>query len=120
MAPGLSSSSYDEFHSSLTSIALSATRSAAVLPGDRDLSYARSLDPDFSHNVDQTSQRILGLANQLLSFVDKKGKGKQNLRETDIVDGFASSVIDSMDILLEGTVRRQTQAYCAIHLPQTY
>ncbi|THU91472.1 hypothetical protein K435DRAFT_780706 [Dendrothele bispora CBS 962.96] len=104
---GLSSSSFDEFNAQLQALALKATRNSMLLPPD--VSFHRSMDGEFSKDLDGFSTRVLSVANKILGLVggsDSNGKGKAKARledEEDIIDNFHSLVVDSMDQLLERT-----------------
>jgi exosome complex exonuclease RRP6 len=104
---GPSSSSFDELNTQLQSSALKATRNSMLLPSD--LAFHRSMDAEFSNDLDEVSMRILGVANRLLGLVggsESNGKGKAKAKlenEEDIVDNFHSLVVDTMDQLLEKT-----------------
>ncbi|ESK95601.1 exosome complex exonuclease rrp6 [Moniliophthora roreri MCA 2997] len=99
------SSSFDEFNSQLQGMALKATRNSMLLPVD--IPYHRSMDSEFSKELDNFSARVISLANKLLTLagtVDASGKGKGKLQnEDDVVDNFHALVVDSMDQMLERT-----------------
>ncbi|KAK7464754.1 exosome nuclease subunit [Stygiomarasmius scandens] len=104
---GLSSSSFDEFYSQLQTTALKATRNSMLLPSD--VAFHRSMDGEFSRDLDGFSMRVLDVANRMLGLVggsESNGKGKARAKlesEEDVVDNFHSLVVDSMDQLLEKT-----------------
>jgi exosome complex exonuclease RRP6 len=108
----LSSTSFPAFNSSVQAAALSATRSAAGLP--TDISFHRSIDPELAEDLDAFSSQVLSLTNNLLALVatadpsqSSRRQGKAKLQsQDDVVDDFHSLVVDSMDQLLERTVRR--------------
>lgn len=67
------------------------------------------MDSAFAKDADELTGRVLGLTNRLLALAgglndDIKGKGRLRNQE-DVVDDFHSVVVDSMDQLLERTVR---------------
>ncbi|KAF9068629.1 ribonuclease H-like domain-containing protein [Rhodocollybia butyracea] len=98
-------SSFDEFSSQLQSSALKATRNSMLLPSD--LHFHRTMDPEFSKDLDLFSSRILSVANKLLTLVgtaesSSKSKGKLE-SEDDVVDNFHSVVVDVMDRMMEKT-----------------
>ncbi|KAH7923828.1 hypothetical protein BV22DRAFT_557849 [Leucogyrophana mollusca] len=106
---GIPSSSFDEYNSTLQGTALKATRHAVSLP--TDLAFHRSMDSDLAQELDAFSSRVLSLTNSLLALVstsetaqNARGKGRAKLEsQDDVVDGFHSLVVDSMDQLLERT-----------------
>ncbi|KAL0578562.1 exosome nuclease subunit [Marasmius crinis-equi] len=101
----VNSGSFDEFNTQLQGSALKTTRNSMLLPAD--ISYHRSMDSEFSREIDLFSSRVLSLTNKLLTLAGTAhptGKGKGRLEdEDDIVDNFHSFVVDSMDQLLERT-----------------
>lgn len=76
------------------------------------MSYQRTMDRQFSKDLDACSERVLGLAGRLLEFAKgkegagkkEKGKGRETLREEDVLDGYHNVVIDVMDQLFESVV----------------
>ena len=121
----LSTSGFNEYNNQLQSAALKATRNAASLPPD--LNFYRSLDRGLTKESDAASARVLALANKLLGLVatadDSSGrssKGKARLRDDeDVTDGFRSSVVDAMDLLLERAVSQHpiefARGYTYVH-----
>lgn len=108
----LSSSSFDQFNSSLQGAALKATRHALSLPAD--LPFYRSVDSELSKDLDTFSARVLSVTNSLLNLVattetsqgGRRRNGNQTLENRDdVLDSFHSLVVDSMDLLLERAVR---------------
>lgn len=104
----LSSTGFDAYNAKLQASALAATRKSAGIPGD--VGFHRSMDQDLASDLDAFSDRVLAMTNQLLNLVSTvdyiQGKGKAKLEsEDDVVDQFHSLVVDSMDQLLERTVR---------------
>ncbi|KIK69880.1 hypothetical protein GYMLUDRAFT_150634 [Collybiopsis luxurians FD-317 M1] len=101
----ITSAAFDDFNSQLQSAALKATRNSMLLPSD--VNFHRTMDPEFSKDLDAFSSRILFVANKLLSLadtVDPSGKGKGKLQtEDDVVDNFHAVVVDSMDQMMEKT-----------------
>lgn len=106
----ITSGNFDGFNSQLQLKALKATRSALALPAD--VAFHRSMDSNFSKDLDAFSSGVLSLTNKLLALVSTadpaqsaRAKGKAKLEnQDDIVDNFHSIVVDSMDQLLERTV----------------
>ena len=111
-ATPMASGSFDPHITRLQAAALGATRKAAVLPAD--IAFHRSMDPEFAQGLDAFSERVLAMTNKLLNLVSNvdqtqtsRGKGKAKLEnQDDVVDNFHSLVVDSMDQLLEKTVRQ--------------
>ena len=106
----ITSSTFDEYNARLQTAALNATRKGAMLPSD--VAFHRSMDPEVGKTLDALSDRILKLGNRLLGLAatadqtSPKGKGRATLSsEDDVVDRFHAVVVDSMDQLLERTVR---------------
>lgn len=99
MSSLLESDNFDEYTSELQSAALKATRNVLALPSD--IGFHRSMDTDFSKDLDIFSSRVLSLTNRLLALVD--GKGKLSSQD-DVLDSFHSLVVDSIDQVLERTV----------------
>lgn len=105
------SANFDTFNSNIQTCALKTTRNALSLPAD--VAFHRSMDPAFSKELDVLSSRVLSLTSKLLSLAasadatqSARGKGKGKLEnQDDVVDNFHSLVVDSMDQLLERTVR---------------
>lgn len=102
----LTKETFDQFYTRLQASAVKATRNAALLPTDVD--FYRSMDANFSREIDALSSRVLTLTNRILSLVetaDPGGKGKQKAEsQDDVVDNFHSLFVDPMDQLLERTV----------------
>ncbi|KAJ7579253.1 hypothetical protein C8J56DRAFT_1006792 [Mycena floridula] len=96
---------FNDYNSKIQAAALKATRNAVLLPSD--VAFHRSMDPEFSKDLDNFSTQVLGLANRLLSLAsgaDPNGKGKGKLEDQDdVLDNFHSLVVDSIDQLLEKT-----------------
>ena len=108
----MASASFDAHITRLQAAALGATRKSAVLP--TDIAFHRSMDPEFARGLDAFSDRVLAMTNKLLNLVStvdqtqtSRGKGKAKLEnQDDVVDNFHSLIVDSVDQLLEKTVRR--------------
>lgn len=107
--PELTQELFNTYNTELQCAALKATRNAVFLPAD--LAFYRSLDRGIAKDLDASSSRVLSLANRLIDLVStadsakSKSKGKARLEHDDIADNFRSSVVDSMDQLLERAVR---------------
>lgn len=107
--PELTQELFNTYNTELQGAALKATRNAVFLPAD--LAFYRSLDRGIAKDLDASSSRVLSLANRLIDLVStadnakSKSKGKARLEHDDIADNFRSSVVDSMDQLLERAVR---------------
>ena len=107
----MASASFDPYITRLQAAALGATRKSAGLPAD--IVFHRSMDPEFAQSLDAFSDRVLAITNRFLNLVSTvdqtqigRGKGKAKLESRDdVVDNFHSLVVDSMDQLLERTVR---------------
>jgi exosome complex exonuclease RRP6 len=107
----LASSAFDAYNQKLQTAGLNATRKAAGLP--TDVTFHRSMDQEFAEGLDAFSERVLAVTNRLLALVStvdqtqaSRGKGKVKLEgQDDAVDHFHNLVVDSMDQLLEKTVR---------------
>ncbi|KAM6493825.1 hypothetical protein JOM56_010186 [Amanita muscaria] len=107
----LSSETFDEYAQKIQKAALETTRYAAYMPAD--VNFHRSMDADFSKDLDALSGRLLSLTNKLMSFASgadptsastKNYKGKAKLQtQEDVMDSFHSVVVDCMDQLLERT-----------------
>ncbi|KAJ3823275.1 ribonuclease H-like domain-containing protein [Lentinula raphanica] len=98
-------SKFDEMNSSIQTSALKATRNSMLLPSD--INFHRTMDSDFSRELDAFSSRILSVANQVLNLigtVDQTSKDKGRLEnEDDVVDNFQSTVVDAVDKMMERT-----------------
>jgi exosome complex exonuclease RRP6 len=79
-----------------------------------DLAFHRSMDSSFAHDLDAFSARVLKMANELLVLagtIDAAKSSSDEGRDTalrgedDVIDRFHSTVVDSMDRLLERAVR---------------
>jgi len=77
------------------------------------------MDLDLAGQLDAFSERVLNMTNKLLSLVStvdatrgrkEKGKGKLEAQD-DVIDNFHSLVVDSVDQLLEKTVRTHFSHY---------
>ena len=107
---GIASSSFNDYNTQLQGAALKATRAAVSLPAD--LTFHRTIHPDFAKELDECSARVLSLTNKLLSLsstisasASARGKGKARLEsQDDVVDNFRSLVVDAMDQVLERAV----------------
>jgi len=106
-------SPFDELNAKLQASALKATRNAALLPAD--VGFHRSMDSDFSQDLDALSSRALKLTNRLLDLIatsDPKGKGKARLQDVeDLTDNFQSLIVEPLDLMLENTVRFSHTSY---------
>jgi exosome complex exonuclease RRP6 len=118
----LSSASFSDFNSKVQAAALSATQSAAGLPAD--ISFHRSIDPELAEDLDDFSAHVLSLTNNLLALVSTGDSSKSNRRkgkaklqnQDDVVDDFHSLIVDSVDQLLERTVRVFSHFQCIFHI----
>lgn len=103
----LASTSFDAYNTRLQASALAVTRKSAGLPPD--INFHRSMDPELAQELESFSQRVLNVTNKLLGIVStqgRRGKGKAKLEnQDDVVDNFHALVVESMDQLLERTVR---------------
>jgi exosome complex exonuclease RRP6 len=105
----LSPASFDALNTKLQAVALKTTKYAAVLPAD--IGFHRSMDPTVVKELDQISSRVLKLQNRILGLTstvntDTKGKAKAQLHDQDdLLDNFQSTIVDSVDQLLERAVR---------------
>ncbi|KAE9407816.1 hypothetical protein BT96DRAFT_954400 [Gymnopus androsaceus JB14] len=103
----VTSATFDELNSQFQSTALKATRNSMLLPSD--INFHRTMDAEFSKDLDVFSSRVLSVANKLLNLASTadpsaKGKGKGKLEsEDDVVDNFHSVVVDLMDQMMEKT-----------------
>lgn len=110
MAEGNSiSSNFDEYYQKLQTAGVTATRKAAGLPPD--VAFHRSMDREFAQGLDTFSERVVAMTNRLLTLVstvdqtsNRKGKAKLE-NQDDVMDNFHAIVVDSVDQLLEKTVR---------------
>lgn len=97
----------DEIDSQIQASALKAARNSMLLPSD--IQFHRTMDAEFSKDLDIFSSRILSIANQVLALMgtaDISTKGQSKLEtEDDVVDNFHSIVVDTMDRMMEKTVR---------------
>lgn len=106
---------FEDYNSQLQASVLKATRNAAYLP--HDLNFYRSMDKGLAKEVDTCSSRVLTLANRLLDLAStgdssaSKAKERAVLAYDDITDNFRSSVVDSMDKLLE----RAVSGFCLVY-----
>ncbi|KAJ3805248.1 hypothetical protein F5876DRAFT_91581 [Lentinula aff. lateritia] len=95
----------NEIDSQIQASALRATRNSTLLPSD--IHFHRTMDAEFSKDLDIFSSRILSVANQVLALMgtaDISTKGQSKLEtEDDVVDNFHSIVVDTMDRLMEKT-----------------
>lgn len=106
----LSSASFDSYQSKLQLAALTAAKRAFILP--QDLQFHRTLDKSFSAEIDGVSARVFSLTDKLLRHVQglsTKGKNKAILRtEDDLVEGYHTFVIDTIDQLYENAASPRT------------
>ncbi|KAJ4497032.1 ribonuclease H-like domain-containing protein [Lentinula lateritia] len=95
----------DEIDSQIQASALKAARNSMLLPSD--IQFHRTMDAEFSKDLDIFSSRILSIANQVLALMgtaDISTKGQSKLEtEDDVVDNFHSIVVDTMDRMMEKT-----------------
>ncbi|KAJ3862649.1 hypothetical protein EV359DRAFT_74071 [Lentinula novae-zelandiae] len=95
----------DEIDSQIQASALKAARNSMLLPSD--IQFHRTMDAEFSEDLDIFSSRILSIANQVLALMetaDISTKGQSKLEtEDDVVDNFHSIVVDTMDRMMEKT-----------------
>ncbi|KAF6747898.1 hypothetical protein DFP72DRAFT_918103 [Ephemerocybe angulata] len=93
---------FPTFHTDLQTAALKATRASAGLPADLD--FYKSVDEGFKTGVDRLEGRVLALIGRCLSLANGKGKGKEvRVEGDDLVDDFHTTVVDTVDVLLEKT-----------------
>lgn len=116
------------------------TTSANALPGSRsDINFHRTMDRKFANDLDEASERVLRMAEQLLAIVEvgqeefkgkAKGKGKdakpaartaaktrRKLEdEDDVVEGYKRGVLGVVDGLLEDAVSATCKACFALRL----
>lgn len=111
------------------------TTSANALPGSRsDINFHRTMDRGFANALDDASERVLRMAEKLLSMVELdqeemkgKGKAKESVKsakpaakaaskvrrkleeEEDVVDGYKRGVLSVVDGLLEDAVSQGRQ-----------
>jgi exosome complex exonuclease RRP6 len=125
-------SSFDAYLPIITSALDRLTTSANALPSTRsDINFNRTMYRQFANDLDEASDRVLRMAEQLLIMVEVgqeevngKGKGKESANkatklgpkatrktrrkledEDDVVDGYKRAVIGVVDGLLEDAVR---------------
>lgn len=104
----LTSVTFDELNSQLQSAALKATKNSMLLPSD--INFHRTMDAEFSKDLDAFSSRVLSVTNKLLTLAgtaDPSAKAKSRVKlesEDDVVDNFHSIVVDLMDQMMEKTV----------------
>ncbi|RXW17745.1 hypothetical protein EST38_g8111 [Candolleomyces aberdarensis] len=93
---------FSSFHTELQSAALRATRTSASLPPD--LAFYKTVDEDLKTSVDGLEARVLALIGRCLGLAGGKGKGREvRVDGEDVVDDFHSTIVDSVDVLLEKT-----------------
>ncbi|KAJ3794444.1 hypothetical protein GGU11DRAFT_689806 [Lentinula aff. detonsa] len=99
------SSRFNEMNSRIQTSALKATRNSMLLPSD--INFHRTMDTEFSRDLDAFSSRILSIANQVMALMgtaDQSTKPKGKLEnEDDVVDNFHSVVVDTVDRMMERT-----------------
>ncbi|KAJ3988399.1 ribonuclease H-like domain-containing protein [Lentinula detonsa] len=99
------SSRFNEMNSRIQTSALKATRNSMLLPSD--INFHRTMDTEFSRDLDAFSSRILSIANQVIALMgtaDQSTKTKGKLEnEDDVVDNFHSVVVDTVDRMMERT-----------------
>lgn len=101
---------FNDYSAGLQAVALKATKHSAGLPSD--VAFYKSIDRDLANNLDTCSDKALSLLNRLLNLASTadsaksaKGKSKARLEEQDdLVDRFESTIVESMDQLLERAV----------------
>lgn len=101
----INSNSFDEFNTNVQAAALKATKSAVQIPSD--VAWHRSMDSEFAKDLDEFSTRVLTLTNKLLTLAstgDPHGRSTRLESRDDVLDGFESLVVDSVDHLLERAV----------------
>ncbi|KZT31893.1 hypothetical protein SISSUDRAFT_1056155 [Sistotremastrum suecicum HHB10207 ss-3] len=101
---------FSDFQTRLQAAILAPTKKSMSLP--KDIQFHRTLESEFAKELDSCADRLLSLTNKLIRLADGgssakqsgKRKGKAKLEtEDDVVDGFRSRVVDSMENLLERT-----------------
>ncbi|TFK69512.1 hypothetical protein BDN72DRAFT_767808 [Pluteus cervinus] len=108
---GINQDTFDDYHSSLQSLALASVRNAVAFP--QDISFHRSMSSGFARDLEEVEKRVLRLTNKLLDLSasldtsregSRKEKEKARLQdEDDVTDSFHSAVVDVVDQLLERT-----------------
>ncbi|KAF5392913.1 hypothetical protein D9757_001048 [Collybiopsis confluens] len=105
--PAITSATFDEFSSKMQSSILKATRNSMLLPSD--IKFHRTMDAEFSEDLDALSARILSMTNRLLTLAGSVNSSVSNHTknelesEDDVVDNFQAVVVDTMDHMMEKT-----------------
>jgi len=102
----VSDQEHEQLSSKLQKVVVGPTKRAMALP--KDIQFFRTLDKDFSEDLDMCNSRLLSIMSNLLNFVDKatpKGKGKERLESLDdLLLGFNPFIVSRLDKMFENAV----------------
>ena len=102
----MDSQTYPEWQANLLKLLVSTTKAASAL-GGHDISFERSIDPDFDSSLTAVTDRLFGLSNRLLKF---SGAAGEDFEDEDDLESRWGEVVDVVDGLLERAVESRLKA----------
>lgn len=91
---------YPEWQASLLKVLVATTKAASAV-GGHDISFERSIDPDFDSSLTAVTDRLLNLSNRLLKVA---GSQEDDYEDEDDLEDRWGEVVDVVDSLLERAV----------------
>jgi exosome complex exonuclease RRP6 len=91
---------YPEWQANLLKLLVSTTK-AASLVASHDVSFERSIDPEFDSSLTSVTDRILNLSNRLIKYV---GSQAEEFEDEDDLENRWGDIVDVVDGLLEKAV----------------
>jgi len=99
--PSMDPKIYPEWQGKLLKLLVTTTKAASSV-GSHDVSFERSIDPQFNSSIDNVLDRMLSLSNRLLKF---GGLREEEFEDEEDLENRWSQVVDVLDGLLERAVR---------------
>ena len=97
---------YPEWQASLLKVLVATTKAASAV-GGHDISFERSIDPDFDSSLTAVTDRLLNLSNRLLKVA---GSQEDDYEDEDDLEDRWGEVVDVVDSLLERAVIYNSRA----------
>jgi len=91
---------YPEWQASLLKQLVATTKAASAV-GSHDVSFERSIDPQFDSSLRSVTDRLLALSNRLLKFA---GSETEEFEDEDDLEDRWAEIVDVIDGLLERAV----------------
>jgi PMC2NT (NUC016) domain len=97
---------YPEWQAGLLKVLVATTKAASAV-GGHDISFERSIDPDFDSSLTAVTDRFLNLSNRLLKVA---GSQEEDYEDEDDLEDRWGEVVDVVDSLLERAVIYNSRA----------